>query len=132
MFDNFKFQNILFSRLMLNFWWLKSMSIRKIHKIYPKIYPSLPCKFDHPYCHNGPYYQSHYREVPNVSNGGRHNWKCFLTYKIFGFFFPFFLKKMKILFKLHLCNFLVLTLQYFQFNFFCPWKLEKTGLKSCS
>ena len=31
------------------------------------------------------YNQSHYREVPRwgVSNGARHNWKCFFAYKIF-------------------------------------------------
>ena len=33
--------------------------------------------------------QSHYREVPRwgVSNGARHNWKCFLAYKEFKVFF---------------------------------------------
>ena len=33
--------------------------------------------------------QSHYREVPRwgVSNGARHNWKCFLAYKKFEVFF---------------------------------------------
>ena len=35
--------------------------------------------------------QSHYREVPQwgVSNGARHNQKCFLAYKKFKFFFFF-------------------------------------------
>ena len=42
-------------------WWLKCKSNRIL------------------YC----YIQSHYREVPRwgVSNGARHNWKCFLAYK---------------------------------------------------
>ena len=39
--------------------------------------------------------QSHYREVPRwgVSNGARHNWKCFLAYKIFKKVFIFLNKK---------------------------------------
>ena len=36
---------------------------------------------------------------------------------------------MKILFKLHLCNFLGLTLQCFQFNFFLPMKTWKNWPK---
>ena len=37
--------------------------------------------------------QSHYREVPGwgVSNGARHNWKCFLTYIFFLNFHIFFI-----------------------------------------
>ena len=42
--------------------------------------------------------------------------------------------KIFFLFKFILCNFLVGTLQCFRkkFNFFCPQKVEKTTLKSCS
>ena len=38
------------------------------------------------------YHQSHYREIPRwgVSNGTRHNWKCFLAYKRFEVFFTKF------------------------------------------
>ena len=64
--------------------------------------------------------QSHYREVPRwgVSNGARHNWKCFLTYKMF--------EKKSNNFLRFFFNFLVRTLRCFYF--FCPWKLEKTSL----
>ena len=41
--------------------------------------------------------QSHYREVPRwgVSNGARHNWKCFLAYKIFDILCNFLMREVQ-------------------------------------
>ena len=60
--------------------------------------------------------QSHYREVARwgVYIGARHNWKCFLAYKILDFFFFNFLRKKEKKINFILCYFSVRTLQYFK------------------
>ena len=72
------------------------------------------------------YTKSHYGEVPRwgVSNRARHNWKCFLAYFFFKLFKNFFLNFI-------LCQKCFHHLQCFLKKKFCPWKHEKTGLKSC-
>ena len=74
-----------------------------------------------------------HRSRGGVSSRARQNW-MFLVWAYLKCIIEF-LRKKKYFFTFILCNFLVRTLQWFlkYFKFcFCPWKLKKTTLKSCS